>query len=61
MIYLENSKLNYGVSSLPCPLAHGSSWSRNQTLITAVMKATAVTILDLQPSEPQGNSSGDNC
>ena len=37
-------------------IACGSSQARVQTHITAIIKATAVTSLDPQPTEPQGNS-----
>ena len=37
-------------------IASGSSWTRDQTHGTAATRATAVTTLDPQPTEPPGNS-----
>ena len=37
-------------------MAHGSSWARNQTRTTAVTQATALTMPESYPDEPQENS-----
>ena len=37
-------------------MAYGSSQARDRTCATAATWATAVTTLDPQPTEPQGNS-----